>query len=676
MDFIMAIMSIIIVSSRTIRSSMFGHGAAVAVQTWASKLKLNTWPLFLPTTAASHNCCSAITTEASNSVGVSGHRSWPQVDDPPSTFGTFNALLLRVHPSSRKTAYASQVDASLIMILLLSPGNRHSSIVLLRIGIGLTIAINGECVISEKSEEATLVVDTSTTVAETDVNYICATIDWWPQDKCNYNRCPWGSSSVINLDLSHPFLGNAIQAFKNLRIRVGGSLQDQVLYDVGNSTSPCNSFRKEKGGLFGFSKGCLSMKRWDDLNNFFKKTGVLLTFGLNALNGRQHIRKGVWGGDWDSRNARDFIRYTISKGYHIDSWEFGNELCGKGIGASVGAEQYGKDSTRLNAMIAEMYGNSLPRSPLLAPGGFYDKLWFDKLLQVSGAGVVNTVSHHMYTLGPGNDLNIMNKILNPDHLNKASYLFSNVTTTIQANGPWASAWVSESGGPTTMVLRIYLTRLLTASGLNHLCLKFRYLDQLGMAATYDTKVYCRQTLIGGFYGLLNQTTFVPNPDYYSALLWHRLMGKGVLTVKSHPVFTLLCSLWEERAGITLLLINLSNETAYNVEVQSRNNAELSLKDRTGTKRNSFVHGLKRSVSWIGNKASDENLSREEYHLTPVNGDLQSKIMLLNGNRLQVTETGDIPSLVPVLRDVNSPLSIAPYSIKFVVFPSFSSPGCQ
>ncbi|KAL0416158.1 UNVERIFIED_CONTAM: Heparanase-like protein 1 [Sesamum latifolium] len=523
--------------------------------------------------------------------------------------------------------------------------------------------------LGQKSEDARLVIDTSTTVAETDVNYICATIDWWPEDKCNYNRCPWGSSSVINLDLSHPFLGNAIRAFKNLRIRVGGSLQDQVLYDVGNSTSPCHPFRKEKGGLFGFSKGCLSMKRWDELNNFFKKTGVLLTFGLNALNGRQHIRRGVWGGDWDSRNARNFIRYTISKGYHVDSWEFGNELCGKGIAASVGAEQYGKDSTHLNAMIAELYGNSLPRSPLLAPGGFYDKSWFDKLLQVSGARVVNIVSHHMYTLGPGNDRNIMNKILNPDHLNKASYLFSNVTTTIQANGPWASAWVSESGGAYNNGAKDISDTFVNS---------FWYLDQLGMAATYDTKVYCRQTLIGGFYGLLNKTTFVPNPDYYSALLWHRLMGKGVLAVKSHspPYLRSYAHCTKERAGITLLLINLSNQTAYDVEVHSRNNAELSVKDRTGTKRNSFVHGLKRSVSWIGNKASDEKLSREEYHLTPENGDLQSKIMLLNGNRLQLTETGDIPSLVPVLRDVNSPLSIAPYSIKFVVFPNFSSPGCK
>lgn len=81
-------------------------------------------------------------------------------------------------------------------------------------------------------------------------------------------------------------------------------------------------------------------------------------------------------------------------------WE-GNELSGKGIGARVGAEQYGKDTIRLNAMIDELYTNFPPRPQLLAPGGFYDKFWFNTLLQVSGPHVVDIMSHHMYSLGPG-----------------------------------------------------------------------------------------------------------------------------------------------------------------------------------------------------------------------------------------------------------------------------------
>lgn len=50
---------------------------------------------------------------------------------------------------------------------------------------------------------------------------------------------------------------------------------------------------------------------------------ALVTFGLNALHGRQHGNKQQWGGKWDSSNARDFISYTVSKGYQIHSWEFG-----------------------------------------------------------------------------------------------------------------------------------------------------------------------------------------------------------------------------------------------------------------------------------------------------------------------------------------------------------------
>uniref|UniRef100_A0A0D3DDJ4 Heparanase-like protein 2 n=1 Tax=Brassica oleracea var. oleracea TaxID=109376 RepID=A0A0D3DDJ4_BRAOL len=504
--------------------------------------------------------------------------------------------------------------------------------------LGVTFATN--------MEQTTIVIDVTRQIGEIDENFVCATLDWWPPEKCNYDQCPWGYASLINLNLSSPLLAKAIEglcniyhkpyshsnrlyaetsldcclAFKTLRIRIGGSLQDQVIYDVGDLKTPCTQFKKSDDGLFGFSEGCLYMERWDELNRFFHATGAIVTFGLNALYGREKLRGNAWGGEWD---------HTNTQGYAIDSWEFGNELSGSGIGASVSVELYGNDLIVLKDVIKNVYKSSRTKPLLLAPGGFYEEKWYSELFRLSGPGVLDVMTHHIYNLGPGNDPKLVSRILDPKYLSgSVTGLFKNVERTVQENGPWASAWVGEAGGAFN-------------SG-----------------------------------GREVSETFI---NSFCALLWHRLMGKGVLGIQTNASEYLRtyvhCSKGRlsSQAGITILLINLSKQTTFTVGVS--NGVKVVLQAES-TKRRSFLETIKSKVSWVGKKASDGYLNREEYHLSPKDGDLRSKIMMLNGNPLEPTVTGDIPKLEPVRYSVKSPLYINPLTISFIVLPTFDAPACS
>ncbi|MFA6507117.1 MAG: glycoside hydrolase, partial [Treponemataceae bacterium] len=55
-----------------------------------------------------------------------------------------------------------------------------------------------------------------------------------------------------------------------------------------------------------------------------------------------------------------------------------------------------------------------------------------------------------------------------------------------------------------------------------------WLDELGLLAREGVDKLFRQALIGARYGLLDQTTVEPRPDYFASFLWKKLMGEEVL----------------------------------------------------------------------------------------------------------------------------------------------------
>lgn len=175
-----------------------------------------------------------------------------------------------------------------------------------------------------------------------------------------------------------------------------------------------------------------------------------------------------------------------------------------------------------------------------------------------------------------------------------------------------------------------------------------YMDTMGSLAAQGHAVLARQALLGGDYELIDRDTFTPNPDYWLAFLWPRLMSTRVLRLENPGSGNTTglrayahCGLLLE--GVTLALINLSP------------NATISV-----------------NVDGIQKEPSDQ--PRQEYHLSGTangTGGLSSRTLYMRG--LPVTESSfENPLLVPV----DAPIVLRPQSVAFVDIPDASVAVCS
>jgi hypothetical protein len=99
---------------------------------------------------------------------------------------------------------------------------------------------------------------------------------------------------------------------------------------------------------------------------------------------------------------------------------------------------------------------------------------------------------------------------------------------------------------------------------------FRYLNQLGSLAKRGVQVVIHNTLVSSDYGLLDENSFSPRPNYWAALLWRKLMGAVVLDAGATPAPALHLyahCLRTQPGGVALLAIN-TDSSRHSLDMRS------------------------------------------------------------------------------------------------------------
>ena len=165
---------------------------------------------------------------------------------------------------------------------------------------------------------------------------------------------------------------------------------------------------------------------------------------------------------------------------------------------------------------------------------------------------------------------------------------------------------------------------------------FRYLDQLGRLARQDVAVVIHNTLVASDYGLLDEDTFEPKPNYWAALLWRKFMGTTVLDpgVTNGPGMHIYAQcLRGTPGGVTMLVLNTDRQKSLSLTLP---------------------------------------IAANRYSLTAAK--LEGREVQLNGKALQLGADDALPSIEgAALKAGNA--TFAPASITFLTMPEAGNPGC-
>lgn len=448
------------------------------------------------------------------------------------------------------------------------------------------------------------------------------------RDTVNAGNTPAGRNPELfeyraPIDLMNPRLRTLAAALAPAYMRVSGTWANSTYFadnDEALATPP-----------EGFG-AVLRRERWKGVIDFAHAVDAGIVTSMATGPG---VRDAA--GLWQSDQARRLFAYTKAAGGRIAAAEFMNEpsLAAMG-GAPKGydAAAYGRDFKAFHAFIK----SSEPDLIVLGPGSVgetaaspssMEAIRTQDLLAAGGSGI-DAFSYHHYGAVSQRCSGIPSHVTAEAALSE-QWLASTDQTRAFYQGlrdefaPGKPMWLTETAEAACGGDRWASTFLDI----------FRYLDQLGRLARAGVQVVAHNTLAASDYGLLDEKTLRPRPNYWAALLWRKLMGTTVLDAGAHHGTHFYAHCRREVPGtVTLLAINT---------------------DRTAT-----------TVLQLPSSSERYTLSAD---------DLQSLEVKLNGAALELGPNDDLPHFAAV-RSPPGSVELAPATITFLTIADSGNTACN
>jgi hypothetical protein len=433
------------------------------------------------------------------------------------------------------------------------------------------------------------------------------------------------------IDLADPRLRKLAAALGPAFVRVSGTSANSVYFHDANTPPPTAPSK-------GFTS-ILTRNEWKSVVDFAAKVDAKLVTSFAFSPG---VRNDA--GVWTTDQAESLLDYTKSVGGEIAAVEFVNEPNlptegGAPPGYSVSA--YARDF----AIFQRFIKAKIPRMPIAGPGTVGEG---DALSITATSRPLFTTLQILAALAPPR-FDIFSYHSYPAASVRCAF-FGHTTQTVEEDA-LSDEWLARSDPIHAFYLRLrdryepgrpaWVTETADAAcGGNPWAStfldSFRYLNQLGWVAKMGVQVVFHNTLASSDYGLLDQDTFKPRPNYWAALLWHKLMGTKVLDAgRPWPGLKLYAHcLPGYPGGVTILAINNSR---------------------------------------IDPRSLELSLASQRYRLT--SQPLDSPRVELNGNEIKLQANDELPTLQGEYAPPGY-IELPPASITFLAVPDARNADCK